>query len=234
VFVLIQNKHNPKIYEHSLECQLIGYSPNSKAYICYYKPAPRVITSYHVEFIESHQTVPKPLQPRRLVNIEEETPPPLPPAVTVEEQDEDDEHDTLPNKPISNPNPNPNPEEPNAPRRSSRVPDETAEERLRRAVEEAKDAGDRIRANREVKRRGYVPNENDAHALIDAITLHALIADDSQLNLEHPDDPKSTKTLLQAHSHTNGWRRCMTSSSPSRKWEFTHLSPGQLSRKAVR
>jgi hypothetical protein len=39
---------------------------------------------------------------------------------------------------------------------------------------------------------------------------------------------------LQAHSHTNGWRQCMMSSSPSRKWEFTHLSPIQLSRKAVR
>ncbi|THU80314.1 hypothetical protein K435DRAFT_695935, partial [Dendrothele bispora CBS 962.96] len=52
-FVLIQHKTNPKIYECSLKCILIGYSPNSKAYICYHKPSHRVITSFHVRFIES-------------------------------------------------------------------------------------------------------------------------------------------------------------------------------------
>ena len=31
-FVLIQDKHNPKIYAHSYECILIGYSTDSKAY----------------------------------------------------------------------------------------------------------------------------------------------------------------------------------------------------------
>jgi hypothetical protein len=65
-------------------------------------------------------------------------------------------------------------------------------------VQEAKDAGERIRANREAKRREHVPNENDAHALIDAIALHALTADDAQLNLEHPDDPKSAKEALDS------------------------------------
>lgn len=32
VFVLIQNHHNPKIYNRSVECVLIGYSLDSKAY----------------------------------------------------------------------------------------------------------------------------------------------------------------------------------------------------------
>jgi len=32
VFVLIQNRHNPKIYERSLECVLIGYETNAKSY----------------------------------------------------------------------------------------------------------------------------------------------------------------------------------------------------------
>lgn len=31
-FVLIQNEHNPKLFNRSIECVLIGYSPNSKAY----------------------------------------------------------------------------------------------------------------------------------------------------------------------------------------------------------
>ncbi len=69
-FVLIQNKHNPKIYDRSLECQLIGYSNNSKAYICYNQQTHRIVTSYHVQFIESHQTQATPLQPGRIVNAE--------------------------------------------------------------------------------------------------------------------------------------------------------------------
>ena len=32
VFVLIQNKHNPKVYYRSLKCILIGYDPNAKTY----------------------------------------------------------------------------------------------------------------------------------------------------------------------------------------------------------
>jgi hypothetical protein len=194
-FVLIQNKHNPKIFDHSLECQLIGYSADSKAYICYHKLSCRVLTSYHVKFIESHQTIPKPLQPGRIVNVEAEIPTHSPPTITVDDnQDDDNESEELPTQPV------PNPEEPvpSAPCRSGRVPGESVNDRLRRAMEEAKDAGERVKANREAKRQGYVPNENDAHALIDAITLHALTADESQLNLEYPDDPKSAKEALES------------------------------------
>ena len=54
VFVLIQNKHNPKIYDRSLECVLIGYDKNSKTYRCYHRETNRVISSYHVRFLESH------------------------------------------------------------------------------------------------------------------------------------------------------------------------------------
>jgi hypothetical protein len=53
-FVLILNKHNPKIYERSLECILIGYPKNSKAYRCYHRQSRWIIESYHVQFIESH------------------------------------------------------------------------------------------------------------------------------------------------------------------------------------
>ena len=53
VFVLIQNKHNPKVYERSLECVLIGYDKNSKSYRCYHRETKRVFSSYHVQFLES-------------------------------------------------------------------------------------------------------------------------------------------------------------------------------------
>ena len=54
-FVLIQDRNNPKIHERSIECTLIGYEPNAKAYRCYHRASGKVITSYHVLFIESHQ-----------------------------------------------------------------------------------------------------------------------------------------------------------------------------------
>lgn len=54
-FVLILNRHNPKIYEQSLECILIGYDLKSKSYRCYNHATKQVHCSYHVRFIESHE-----------------------------------------------------------------------------------------------------------------------------------------------------------------------------------
>ena len=48
VFVLIQNKHNPKVFDRSLECVLIGYDPDAKTYRCYHRESKKVISSYHV------------------------------------------------------------------------------------------------------------------------------------------------------------------------------------------
>ena len=66
-FVLIQNKNNPKIYERSYECVLIGYSPNSKAYRLYHRPTHKVVVSYHVHFIESKDSSPRTFQPGRVL-----------------------------------------------------------------------------------------------------------------------------------------------------------------------
>ncbi|TFY50468.1 hypothetical protein EVJ58_g11038 [Rhodofomes roseus] len=67
-FVLIQNKHNPKIYERSVECVLIGYGLNSKTYRCYHRASHKVVSSFHVAFIESHESsdaTPAPVCPSR-------------------------------------------------------------------------------------------------------------------------------------------------------------------------
>ncbi|KAJ2987844.1 hypothetical protein NUW54_g9304 [Trametes sanguinea] len=56
-FVLI-NTHNPKLRACSLECVLLGYGLNSKTYRCYHPPTRRVLESYHVSFIESHESPP--------------------------------------------------------------------------------------------------------------------------------------------------------------------------------
>jgi hypothetical protein len=80
------------------------------------------------------------------------------------------------------------------------------EEPTLRAVEESKAAGDRIRANREQKRGERIPNENDAHCLIDAIVLNTLNGlDEDQINLEYPDDLKSTKEALNS-AKSDEWR----------------------------
>lgn len=82
-FVLIQS-HNPKVNARSVECVLIGYSANSKAYRCYHHPTNKVFVSFHVSFIESHETVPHPFHvtadPSNTDDTAPATPPPLPPA----------------------------------------------------------------------------------------------------------------------------------------------------------
>jgi transposase InsO family protein len=54
-FVLIQNRNNPKIYDRSIECILIGYDLKSKSYRCYHRGNRQIYSSYHVRFIESHE-----------------------------------------------------------------------------------------------------------------------------------------------------------------------------------
>ena len=53
VFVFIQNKHNPKIYERSLECIHVCYDKDSKSYCCYHRETKHVFSSYHIQFLES-------------------------------------------------------------------------------------------------------------------------------------------------------------------------------------
>ena len=56
-FVLKQGNH-PKIHERSVECILIRYSTNSKAYWCYHHGTRRIHTSHDMTFIESQDSVP--------------------------------------------------------------------------------------------------------------------------------------------------------------------------------
>ncbi len=134
-FVLIQNKHNPKIYDKSLECVLIGYASNAKAYLCYHKASHKVITSFHVRFKESWQESARPLQPGRIVN-DDDIPPEAPEKKehiwTDDSSDEDEE--------------TPEPAKQNAgnaapPRRSKQVPGPSGDERVRQAVESSKESG---------------------------------------------------------------------------------------------
>lgn len=63
MFVLILGKNNPKIYKRSIECILIGYNINSKAYQYYERTTRKVYSSYHIKFIESHNDASTAAQP---------------------------------------------------------------------------------------------------------------------------------------------------------------------------
>jgi hypothetical protein len=55
-FVLIRG-HNPKLHARSVECVLIGYTPQAKAYCCWEHSTGKVYNSIDIRFIESDETV---------------------------------------------------------------------------------------------------------------------------------------------------------------------------------
>ena len=83
-FVLILNRHNPKIYQRSEEHVLIGYGKDSKTYRCYHRASHKVVESYHVVFIESKDELEVPFRPGVTQGLDDESPPcPLPPAISI-------------------------------------------------------------------------------------------------------------------------------------------------------
>jgi hypothetical protein len=54
-FTLIET-HNLKVFARSIECILIGYTPNCKAYRCWQHSMRKIFNSGNVHFIESGQT----------------------------------------------------------------------------------------------------------------------------------------------------------------------------------
>jgi len=77
-FILIQSSSRPKIYSRSVECVLVGYSPNSKAFRCWNKQTGHITVSRNVHFIESKDTKPH-------ILYSEHTPP------NAKPEDDDDE-----------------------------------------------------------------------------------------------------------------------------------------------
>src|SRR5882762_10631442 len=74
VFVLILNKHNPKIFQRSEEHVLIGYGKDSKTYRCYHRATHKVIESYHVTFIESKDKGDVSFRPGMTQGLEDDPP----------------------------------------------------------------------------------------------------------------------------------------------------------------
>jgi hypothetical protein len=72
-FVLILNKHNPKIFQRSEEHVMIGYGKNSKTYRCYHRGTHKVVESYHVKFIESKDECEVPFRPGVTQGLDDES-----------------------------------------------------------------------------------------------------------------------------------------------------------------
>jgi len=65
-FVLIQSINQPKIYNRSVECTLIGYSLNSKAFWCWNKQTRWITVSRNIYFIEVKDAIPCLLHPEHI------------------------------------------------------------------------------------------------------------------------------------------------------------------------
>ncbi|KAJ3493647.1 hypothetical protein NLJ89_g10967 [Agrocybe chaxingu] len=169
-FVLILNKHNPKLYERSVECILIGYNEKSKTYRCYDKKTHQVYSSYHVRFIKSqdepflrHDTEPKPTSiPTSLRDVVQSATPIL---IYHDPEEEEEFIPTSPSAPLPAPPP-PRSADPlqqpiEEPRQSDRLAKKQADKEAGvvkpthtdTAVRESREAGERVRAARTERRK---------------------------------------------------------------------------------
>jgi hypothetical protein len=73
-FALIQT-NNPKIYQRSSPCVLIGYTPNSKAYHLWDDSTGKIFNSFHVTFVEHLNTLSLSLLPGTTVELLPSSPP---------------------------------------------------------------------------------------------------------------------------------------------------------------
>jgi hypothetical protein len=80
-FVLILNRHNPKMFPRSEEHVLIGYGKDSKTYRCYHRASHKVVESYHVVFVESKDELDVPFRPGVMQGLDDESIPPLMPPI---------------------------------------------------------------------------------------------------------------------------------------------------------
>ena len=65
---VLHSGNTPKIAARAVECVMIGYAPNTKAYRCWERHSGRIVELYHVRFIEHLDATPHALNPGVLVN----------------------------------------------------------------------------------------------------------------------------------------------------------------------
>lgn len=153
-FVLILAEHNPKIYTRSIECILIEYTCNSKAYRCYERATGKIYKTYHVKFHESHEMQLHPStstilnQPPLIEQIPHQSPTPNAAEDNLLFNSEGAPQNSLQSQPIKVPVQ----DQPPQLRRSSRIliptlkakPDKAPPSQVERAVRDSIAAGERV------------------------------------------------------------------------------------------
>jgi len=71
----LKQTNNPKIFQHSTPCTLIGYTPHSKAYHLWDNTTGIIFNSFHVTFIEHLHAQPSDLMPGKTVLLNPDAPP---------------------------------------------------------------------------------------------------------------------------------------------------------------
>lgn len=238
-FVLIQNRHNPKIYEHSVECILVGYNPKAKEYRCYDKRSGQIYSTYHVRFLESHEghPPPTPVNPNSMLTdsttLNQINDTPIAEPITFDDDDDFDfalptaiNHDDPVDEHPDNIIPPPNlPVPPIEPRRSTRVAKPTEKvdpvnhqpTRVERAVQESRESAEHVKAAR-IERRAHVADDvNDPDPVPDLAYTGG--------NLDHnrplaaiTETNDIDPTTLEFDDEPKSWREARESAD-AKKWE---------------
>lgn len=227
-FVLILNKHNPKIFQRSEEFVLIGYGSDSKTYRCYHRATHKVIESFHVVFIESKDELERPFKPgthNGLLDdedvISKSGPSVIPPTATSPASfsiPSPSQAPPNPAPPVSIPHPDP---EPVALRRTSRTPAPSirlAEAKnfnhisaVQKATAESRASALRAKNEKLARQQSRLSSMNTAVTEEEVANFLSEVPDSLahcfsavDLNIEFPNDPASFKEAM-ASADADKW-----------------------------
>lgn len=249
--MLIQTRHVPKIYSRSVECVLVGYSTHSKAYRCYNRLTKQILISRNVTFIESQDSIPRPLHPGLIIRdeVEESISENSSsddegrdthaggdhPSHTVEERnDPHDGHDLAINNSPSSHRSTENSSDitpPPPPRRSTRIPQPSATGAAMRNIPHI--------SHTERTVQNIISASNRARQLREEAEINVNFMEDLALTgiVHEEDDPKS---MAEALSRPNGplWKITFNSELQSMKdhhvWDLVPRSSLPIGKKVIK
>ncbi|KAF7371902.1 Integrase catalytic domain-containing protein [Mycena venus] len=205
-FVLVRG-HNPKLNPRSIECVLIGYAPQSKAYRCWERSSGKIYNTIDVRFIESCDTVRVKLNKELLAALPNPQPP-CEPAVPNDQSSDDPpltasdppSPDTLPVAPPPPATFPPSPLEPSAPplRRSSR-PRATPKraDALTADADAPEDQGEQQILDDWAATEAATPEDDDGEEAAMLAQLNAYLCE-NPIDVEYPDDPRNHAEAMAA------------------------------------
>jgi transposase InsO family protein len=191
---------NPKIYNRSIECVLIGYSETSKAYRCLDRSTGKIHVTRNVVFAESQDSRPRNLHPGVVINKDT---PQEPPPETWSDLQGSMQNDTDPGD--SDHDMQSDPAAKVLPRRSARVPKMSAAGAAMRGLsyESVMDKTLREMHESKVQSRGGAPLDNEE------VGVFVAKSEEEWCYVGEMDDPRTYREILQ-RSDAPQWEKSMT------------------------